>query len=196
VQSLSNALEARDPYTQGHAQNVSDIVVLLAHEVGMDEKNDIVLRLAAQLHDIGKIGIPDSILLKPGKLNQEEWEVMRKHPEIGYRILSPIPSLQEVSRYVYEHHERWDGGGYPQGLRGEEIHPISRLLITAERYDALSSERVYKKAWPREKIVAYYRENAGKAFDPDTAEALVRLIERNKLKTWDRASATLEKAYP
>lgn len=178
VQSLSNALEARDPYTLGHAQQVSEVVISLAREMRVDHRHDVALRLAAQLHDIGKIGIPDSILLKPGDLTSDEYNTMKSHAEIGYKILAPIISLKEVSRYVYEHHERWDGLGYPQGLQGEEIHFNSRLLMAAEVFDALATERVYKKAWSKEKIIQYYRENAGKSFDPDVAEALIHLLER------------------
>lgn len=180
VQSLSNALEARDPYTQGHAAKVSEVVISLAREMSLDSTHDVVLRLSAQLHDIGKIGIPDSILLKPASLTTDEYDVMKSHAEIGYKILSPIPSLKEVSRYVYEHHERWDGKGYPQGLKEDEIHFISRLLMVAEVFDALATERVYKGAWTKEQLIDYYQENAGKAFDPDVSNALVRLIKQGK----------------
>lgn len=180
VQSLSNALEARDPYTQGHAAKVSVVVISLARELNFDSSHDVVLRLSAQLHDIGKIGIPDSILLKPDSLTPEEYTIMKSHAEIGYKILSPIPSLKEVSRYVYEHHERWDGKGYPQGLKGEEIHYISRLLMVAEVFDALATERVYKGAWTKPQLIEYYKENAGKAFEPEVSLALVRLIEQGQ----------------
>ncbi len=180
VQALSYALEARDPYTQGHAQKVSHVVIALAREMGLDESHDVVLRLAAQLHDIGKIGIPDHILLKPGKLTDEEYTTMKSHSDIGYKILSPIPSLKEVSRYVHEHHERWDGKGYPQGLQGEEIHFNSRLLMVAEVFDALATERVYKPAWSKQEIVKYYHENIEKAFDEKVTLALIRIIERGE----------------
>jgi len=118
--------------------------------------------------------------LKPGDLTPEEYQIMKSHAEIGYKILAPIRSLKEVSRYVYEHHERWDGLGYPQGLKGEEIHFNSRLLMVAEVFDALATERVYKKAWSKEEIIQYYRENAGKSFDPAVAGALIRLLEQGR----------------
>lgn len=177
VQSLSRALEARDPYTQGHASRVSHLVIRVARELGVDEKEFPALRLAAQLHDIGKIGVPDSILQKKEKLTDAEYEVMKDHVNIGHKILSPIPSLKEVSRYVYEHHERVDGRGYPRGLTREQIHPNSRILMAVEVCDALATERCYKEAWEIPRIIAYFRENAGTAFDPDVAEALVRVLE-------------------
>ncbi len=178
VKSLSNALEARDPYTQGHAKRVSDMVITFARELGIDESYDISLRLAALLHDVGKIGVPDSILLKPDKLTDEEYNIMKTHPYIGYKILAPIPSLREVSMYVHEHHERMDGKGYPRGLKGDEIHFNSRFLMVAEVFDALATERVYKKAWTKSKIIKFYQENSGTAFDPKVVGALVHLVNQ------------------
>ena len=178
VQSLSLALEARDPYTQGHGARVSNLVILLAQELGAPESDYEALRLASLLHDIGKIGVPDSILLKAETLTPDEYEIMKEHSYIGYRILSPIPSLKEVSRYVNEHHERMDGKGYPQGLRGEEIHPNSRILIVAEVCDALATARSYKNAWPKHEIVQYFEKNAGAAYDPAVCEALLKLLDK------------------
>lgn len=188
VQSLSHALEARDPYTQGHATRVSHLVIRVAKEMGVDEKEFPALRLAAQLHDIGKIGVPDSILQKKGKLTDAEYEVMKDHVNIGHKILSPIPSLKEVSRYVHEHHERVDGRGYPRGLTREQIHPHSRILMAVEVCDALATERCYKEAWELPRIIAYFRDNAGTAFDPDVAEALIQVLETEGglfLKSWN-----------
>ncbi|MBI1387789.1 MAG: response regulator [bacterium] len=178
VQSLSHALEARDPYTQGHGEYVSQTVLEIAAECGVPEPEFQSLRLAALLHDIGKIGVPDSILLKPGPLTTDEYEKMKEHVEIGYRILSPIPSLREVSRYVYEHHERMDGEGYPRGLSGDEIHFNSRILMAAEVLDALATDRCYKKAWPLHEIVDYFTKSAGTIFDCGVVEALLALLNR------------------
>lgn len=179
VQSLSRALEARDPYTNGHGERVSRLVIDLAKELGVGEREFQSLRLAAQLHDIGKIGIPDSILLNKGRLSEEEHRTMKTHVEIGYQILSPIPSLREVSRYVYEHHERMDGKGYPRGLAGDEIHFNSRLLIVAEVCDALATVRIYKDAWPVEDIIKYFQETAGTSYDKEVVTALVSILNRN-----------------
>ncbi|MBZ0255967.1 response regulator, partial [bacterium] len=178
VKSLSNALEARDPYTQGHAQHVSNVVIRLANELSVHESEHQSLRLAAQLHDIGKIGIPDSILLKPGSLTPEEYAMMKDHVSIGYQILSPIPMLKEVSRYVYEHHERYDGQGYPRGLNGKQTHINSRILMAAEVLDALATPRCYKPAWSQEKIVEFFQNEKGKIFDPTIADAVIGMIER------------------
>ena len=179
VQSLSLALEARDPYTQGHGKRVADILILLANEFGIPAEQHESLRLAGQLHDIGKIGVPDAILLKKEKLDEAEYDIMKDHVFIGYKILSPIPSLEEVSRYVYEHHERMDGKGYPQGLRSNHIHFNSRLLAVTEVFDALITERCYKPAWPLPKIIDYFRENAGTAYDKDVCAALIAILQKD-----------------
>lgn len=178
VQSLSLALEARDPYTRGHGSRVSKLVVKLAEELMVPEDEYQVLRLAAQLHDIGKIGVPDAILLKEGKLTPAEYDIMKDHVYTGYKILSPIPSLKEVSRYVYEHHERMDGKGYPRGLSGDEIHFNSRLIIVAEVCDALATVRSYKPAWPVEEIINYFTANSGTAYDTNVVSALCGILER------------------
>ncbi len=188
VQSLSHALEARDPYTQGHANRVARLVIQVAKELGVDEKEFTALRLAAQLHDIGKIGVPDSILQKRGKLTDAEYEVMKDHVNIGHKILSPIPSLREVSRYVHEHHERADGQGYPRGLTLDQIHPHSRILMAVEVCDALATQRCYKEAWEIPRIIAYFQENAGTIFDPAVAGALIKVLETEGdsfLRSWN-----------
>jgi putative two-component system response regulator len=178
VQSLSLAMEARDPYTQGHGKRVSDLLIMFANELGVPETHDESLRLSGQLHDIGKIGVPDVILLKKEKLDPAEYDIMKDHVYIGYKILSPIPALEEISRYVYEHHERIDGKGYPQGLRGEDIHFNSRILAVAEVFDALATERCYKPAWPISDIKQYFAEHAGTAYDPDVCKALNSILSR------------------
>ncbi len=178
VQSLSLALEARDPYTEGHGHRVSQFVIKLAGELGVGEEHYQPLRLACQLHDIGKIGIPDSILLKTGKLTPTEYDIMKDHVYIGYKILSPIPSLREVSRYVYEHHERMDGSGYPRGLSGDQIHYNSRMLMVAEVCDALATKRHYKPAWPIDQIITFFNEQAGSSFDKDVVHALISILQR------------------
>ena len=179
IESLSYALEARDPYTKGHGARVSQFVLTLADELGLPEENREPLRIAGLLHDVGKIGVPDSILLKPGKLTKEEYEVMKTHAYTGYKILAPIGSLARVATYVHEHHERMDGKGYPQGLVGDEIAFPSRLLIVAEVCDALATERCYKPAWPAHEIVSYFKEMRGTAYDIDVTDALLSLFKRD-----------------
>jgi len=179
VQSLTHALEARDPYTQGHGYNVSYLVIKMAKKLGIPENVFLDLKLAAELHDIGKIGVPDSILLKPGKLTDGEFDKMKEHVSIGYKILSPIPSLKNVSRYVHEHHERMDGKGYPRGLKGDEIHYNSQLLVVSEVCDALAAKRCYKPPWPKGDIIQYFEENSDTAFHPEISAALISVLKQD-----------------
>ena len=134
------------------------------------------IEMAAPLHDMGKIAIPDSILLKPGPLTEEEWAVMKLHPVYAYEWLSGIPFLKKALEVPYAHHERWDGSGYPRGLKGLEIPLSARIFAVADVYDALTSDRPYRKAWPKEKALAYIREEAGKQFDPEVVEAFLKLM--------------------
>jgi len=134
------------------------------------------LALLAVLHDIGKVGIKESVLQKPGPLTAEEWEEMKKHPEIGYRIAQNTPELATVAEYILSHHERWDGRGYPRGLKGEEIPLICRILAVADAYDAMTNDRTYRKAMSREKAIDEIRRNAGTHFDPQVADIFLCAI--------------------
>lgn len=166
---LPRAIEAKDPTTSGHAERVVNYADVLAQRCNVSELDRRELRLAALLHDVGKIGIPDAILCKPGALTQDERDVIQRHPQMGFEILAPLQDHQKVRDWVYQHHERWDGKGYPEGLAGDEVELPGRILILAEVYDALAEVRSYKPAWPVEKIVALFREQAGRHFDPDLA---------------------------
>lgn len=177
VESLAQALEARDPYTKGHGYRVSQFVLTVAERLDVPESEFESLRLAGLLHDIGKIGVPDHILLKSGPLTRDEYELMKSHAEVGYRILAPIGRLSQVARYVYEHHERMDGLGYPRQLKSDEIHPHSRILMVAEVCDALATERCYKPAWPAVKIIDYFEEHKGTAYDSDVTDVLIKLLQ-------------------
>ena len=138
-----------------------------------------VLEIAALLHDIGKIATPDAVLLKPGKLNAEEWLIMRQHPEIGYQILanSERPILKVASTIALQHHEKYDGSGYPSGLKGTEIHVFARIVAIADVFDALSHARCYKPAWPVEEVMKVMKEGAGKHFDPDLLKVFIDNID-------------------
>ncbi|GEM_PF-642073 len=166
---LPNAIEAKDPTTRGHSDRVVNYVETLARRAGIEEEERRDLRLAAQFHDVGKIGIPESILTKPGPLTADEREVIKTHPGIGFKILEPLKDLPRVRTWVYQHHERWDGRGYPEGLKGEEVSLPGRMLILAEVFDALATTRSYKKPWSREKIADFFEKEAGHHFDPDLA---------------------------
>jgi PAS domain S-box-containing protein len=172
----SRALDLRDEETEGHSQRVTEMTLLLAEAMGMSETELVHVRRGALLHDIGKMGIPDSILLKPGALDAEELEVMRRHPDYAYRLLSPIGYLRPSLDIPYCHHEKWDGSGYPRGLKGEEIPLAARIFAVVDVWDALSSDRPYRKAWPHEKVCEHIRSSAGSHFDPKVADVFLQLI--------------------
>jgi putative two-component system response regulator len=175
---LPRTIEIKDPTTSGHAARVIGYTDVLAARCGVAEEDRGSLRLAALLHDIGKIGIPDQILQKPGALTPDEFDVIKRHPAMGYEVLAGLDGHEDVRTWVYQHHERWDGKGYPNGLRGDEVALPGRILILAEVYDALAEERSYKPAWPVAKIVALFREQAGKHFDPDLAHLVADGLEK------------------
>ena len=172
----AKAVELRDQETAGHTERVTALTLRLAKALGVPEEDLDDLRRGAILHDVGKIAIPDSILLKPGPLTEEEWAVMKLHPVYAYEWLSGIPFLKKALEVPYAHHERWDGSGYPRGLKGLEIPLSARIFAVADVYDALTSDRPYRKAWPKEKALAYIREEAGKQFDPEVVEAFLKLM--------------------
>jgi PAS domain S-box-containing protein/putative nucleotidyltransferase with HDIG domain len=176
----SKALELRDQDTQGHSERVVELTIRLARLLGVRESELPVVRRGAILHDIGKMGVPDSILLKPGPLMPEERDVMRRHPEFAHQMLSAIPFLQEALDIPYCHHERWDGKGYPRGMKGEEIPLAARIFSVVDVWDALVSDRPYRSAWSRERAFEYIKIQSGKAFDPQVVEAFLDLIEKEK----------------
>ena len=175
---LPRTIEMKDPTTSGHAERVVGYTDTLAMRCGVNAEDRANLRLAALLHDIGKIGIPDNILTKPGPLTDDEMDVVRRHPAMGYEVLAPLQDHADVRNWVFQHHERWDGGGYPQGLKGEDVALPGRILVLAEVYDALAEQRSYKPAWPIPKIVAMFRDQAGRHFDPELAKMVADGLER------------------
>jgi HD-GYP domain-containing protein (c-di-GMP phosphodiesterase class II) len=153
------------------------MTVRLARQLGCTEEEIIHVRRGALLHDMGKMGIPDEILQKPGPLTDEEWKVMRKHPLYAYQMLSPISYLNQALIIPYYHHERWDGSGYPHGLKEEEIPLFARFFAIVDVWDALSSDRPYRKRMPPKEVVDYLRKEAGKLFDPQIVEKFLHLVE-------------------
>jgi len=178
IRSLANAVEAKDPYTRGHGDRVVKYTQAIGAEHGFDQDTLEKLKVAAILHDIGKIGIRDEVLLKPGKLTDEEYTEMKLHPIIGDRILGPIRSLEEIRLWIYQHHERVDGKGYPEAIGGNDLAVPSRALIVAEVFDALVTERAYKPAWPIPKVTSFLQENAGSHFDSNMVDILVGILDR------------------
>jgi response regulator RpfG family c-di-GMP phosphodiesterase len=177
---LGDVVESRSNEAGNHVRRMSQICHLLAQESGLSEDETAVLMHAAPMHDIGKIATPDAVLLKPGRLTPEEWEVMKQHPTVGLQILdgSQRPILKAAAVIAHQHHEKFDGTGYPQGLKGEQIHPYARIVAVADVFDALSHERCYKQAWPAEKVTEYLREVAGHHLDPHYVNILIKNMDR------------------
>ncbi len=180
LQGWSRALDMRDKETEGHSERVTEMALQLAGVLAVGDEEMEHIRRGALLHDMGKIGIPDSILLKPGPLTAEEWEVMHTHPVRAYELLSPIPYLRPALEIPYCHHEKWDGSGYPRSLKGEEIPLAARIFAIVDVYDALMSDRPYRPAWTKEKAFDHIREQSGKQFDPKVVDAFFRLIANLK----------------
>jgi HD-GYP domain-containing protein (c-di-GMP phosphodiesterase class II) len=177
LEGWSHALDLRDEETRGHSQRVTDLAVRLARAVGMSEEQVGYVRWGALLHDIGKMGVPDAVLLKPGKLDDDEWQLMRMHPVYAYNLLMPIEFLHPALDIPYCHHEKWDGSGYPRGLRGEEIPLAARLFAVIDIWDALRSDRPYRSAWSVEKVRAHLESLAGSHLDPAAVELFFRVID-------------------
>jgi len=176
VQILMKALEARDFITEGHAERLQDLTAALARAVGLPEHEITALRLLAQFHDLGKVGIPDRILFKPGRLTPEETVQMQEHSRIGHRIARAAPELATIADWILKHHERWDGAGYPLGIAGEDIPVPCRILAIADAFDAMTSDRPYRKAMDRPRALAELERWAGRQFDPGLVPVFVRLV--------------------
>lgn len=178
--ALSSALDLRDTATEGHSIRVAKIALEIGKEVGLSDEELEILWRGALLHDIGKIGVPDGILHKPGALTKEEWDIMRQHTIWGAAILQHIPFLAPAIPVVKHHHENWDGSGYPDGLKGEEIPLMARIFMVADTYDAITSDRPYQKGRPPGEALRIIRQQSGKRFDPKIVEAFERAFERIK----------------
>jgi PAS domain S-box-containing protein/putative nucleotidyltransferase with HDIG domain len=177
IEGWSQAMDLRDRETEGHTQRVTAITLKLAREIGLPEEEMIHIRRGTLLHDIGKLGVPDAILHKPGSLTEDEWLVMKKHPEYAYRMLNKVNYLLPAIDIPYCHHERWDGSGYPRGLKGEEIPIAARIFAVIDVWDALTSDRPYRLAWPKEKAYHYILDQSGKHFDPHILEYFIRFMD-------------------
>jgi PAS domain S-box-containing protein len=175
LEGWSRALDLRDRETEGHTRRVTELTLRLGRAMGMGESELAHMRRGAILHDIGKMAIPDSILLKPAPLSEEEWEIMRRHPAYAYEMLSPIDYLRPALDIPYCHHEKWDGTGYPRQLRGEQIPPAARIFAVVDVWDALSSGRPYRAAWSQDKVLEHIRSLAGSYFDPRVVEQFLKL---------------------
>ncbi|HNT25882.1 MAG TPA: HD domain-containing protein, partial [Anaerolineales bacterium] len=181
IEGWSRALDLRDRETEGHTQRVADMTERLAVRMGMGEAALVHIRRGALLHDIGKMGIPDRILLKPTTLNEEEWTIMRQHPGLAYEMLHPIAYLRPAIDIPYCHHEKWDGTGYPRGLKAEQIPAAARVFAIADVWDALTSDRPYRQAWSKEKAAEHIRFQSGANFDPQVVDHFLQLLYEDGL---------------
>ncbi|NLW11914.1 MAG: HD-GYP domain-containing protein, partial [Clostridiaceae bacterium] len=163
-----------------HSKRVSEISVQIAEELELAPETIRRIQIAGLMHDIGKIGIPDSVLNKPGKLTESEWQEIKKHSEKGYKILSSANEFSEIADYVLQHHEHWDGKGYPQGLAAAAIMLEARIISLADAYDAMTSDRTYRNALPEETALAEIKRCSGSQFDPAVADAFIRSWEKRK----------------
>ena len=175
LEALSNSLDAKDPYTRGHSERVALLAQMLAEQIGMSEAEVEEIHLAGSLHDIGKIGVPDRVLCKPGRLTDEEFDEIKRHPRLGHDILAGIPSLSGILPGVLHHHEKWNGRGYPEGIAGDDIPVQARILALADTFDAMSSNRAYRACMPREKVLEEIRRVSGEQFDPELTGPFVAM---------------------
>lgn len=177
LEGWAKTLEFRDRETEGHSRRVTELAIELAKKLGLNKKEEIdQIHRGALLHDIGKISIPDSILNKPSSLTPEEYTIVKQHTSYAYELLKEIPYLQSPLDIPCFHHENWDGQGYPKGLKGEEIPLPARLFAVVDNWDALSSNRPYRKAWADNKVIAYIKEQSGRKFDPQIVEVFIEMV--------------------
>jgi HD-GYP domain-containing protein (c-di-GMP phosphodiesterase class II) len=176
IEGFARAMDLREMEAVGHIQRVTEMTVQLSKAMGVNEANMLHIKRGAYLHDIGKMGIPDVILQKPGSLDDAEMSFIRMHPQYAYDLLLPIPYLYHALDIPYRHHEKWDGSGYPGGLKGEEIPLGARIFAVVDVWDALISNRPYRMAWTKENTLEHIHEQSGKHFDPKVVEGFLRLI--------------------
>jgi putative nucleotidyltransferase with HDIG domain len=181
IEGWSRALDLRDRETEGHTRRVTDMTLRLARKMGLSEERLTVIKRGALLHDIGKMGIPDHILLKPDKLTEEEQQIMRQHPQLAYDMLEPIAYLRDALHIPYCHHEKWDGSGYPRGLVGTQIPLEARLFAIVDVWDAITTDRPYRKGWTHSKALNHISEQSGKYFDPKLVELFLEDVEDRKV---------------
>jgi putative nucleotidyltransferase with HDIG domain len=193
ITSLARTIEAKDPYTGGHTERVAEFALMLARELGFKEDELQAIEVGAVIHDIGKVGIPDRILLKPGRLDSDEFEEMRRHPEISSYILDELELPPVVRDMARNHHERFDGKGYPDGLKGSKIPLAARILSVADAFDAMTSDRPYRRALSQEVAAAEITRNAGSQFCPDVVAALEVCLSRPARSS---GRVTVQRALP
>ena len=176
LNGLVSAVDTKDRYTRRHSEDVLKYSLLIAQEIGLDEASCDQIQVASLLHDVGKIGVPDSVLRKPGKLNDEEYESIKQHAPMGASIVGAVPGFEATLDAVRHHHERWDGGGYPSGLRGEQTPLFARIMAVADAFSAMTTDRPYRKGMPPAKACSILEEGAGTQWDPACVNAFLRTL--------------------
>ena len=180
IRALAAAIDAKDPYTKGHSERVAKMSVALAQELNLPGRDIENIEFTALLHDVGKIGIADSILGKNSRLTDEEYDKIKEHPLMGAKIIEPVDFLKNSSKAIYYHHEKYDGKGYPEGLKSEEIPILARIIAVADAYDAMGSDRPYRKKLNMDEILKELKDQCGKQFDPEVVKALISILDRRK----------------
>ena len=191
VRSILHALDCKDHYTYGHSMRVTYYSLVLGREMGLDENELYDLEMAALFHDIGKIGVPDNVLTKPARLTEEEFQIMKKHPEKSAEILTGFKPFEMAAKYAKHHHERYDGRGYPDALAGENIPLFSRIILIADTFDAMTSTRPYRKGLPYEVAFEELREFSGSQFDPNLVEHFCKAMSKEEAKNEDTFTLTI-----
>ena len=186
ARTILKALDAKDKYTYGHSMRVTYFSMVLGKELGLNDQEMYDLQLSALFHDIGKIGTPDSVLNKPTRLSDEEFKIMKKHPTESYEILKGFSVFEKVARFAKHHHERYDGRGYPDGLKGEQIPLYSRIILIADTFDAMTSTRVYRKGLPYQTAYDELNEFSGSQFDPELVVKFIRGMKKEQAKKEDK----------
>jgi len=182
IRALAAAIDAKDPYTKGHSERVSEMSVVLAQELNLSDNDIENIEYTALLHDIGKIGIDDSILGKKGSLTDQEFDKIKEHTIMGANIIQPVDFLKNSYRAIYHHHEKYNGKGYPDGIKSEDIPILARIIAVADAYDAMSSDRPYRKKLSKDKILKELKDQSGKQFDPEIVKALISVLDREREK--------------
>jgi putative nucleotidyltransferase with HDIG domain len=180
LQALARAVDAKSAWTAGHSERVTELALKIGKTLNLNSDSLEKLQRGAFLHDIGKIGVPLAVLDKPAKLSDEEFGLIKRHPDLGAKIIEPINAFKAIIPMIVQHHERFDGKGYPAGLAGEEIHQSARILAVADVYDAVSSDRPYRKGMVIEAALGLIQKEAGRQFDPEMVEALLKVIAKDQ----------------
>jgi len=196
IRALAAAIDAKDPYTRGHSERVARYATMIAKEMGLSTDEVRKTRLSALLHDVGKIGVDDRIIRKPTALTDEEFELMKAHPSKGAAIMESIPQMADIIPGMRWHHEKWEGGGYPDGLKGEQIPVQARIVAVADAFDAMTTTRPYQKAMEVTYVLERLREMSHKRFHYDAVEALVRCYQKGELVPKERSASSGTTASP